>query len=211
MHPVLVQLAELRLIPLVVIDSPDRASPLGDALVDGGLPVAEVTFRTPAAEDAIQTLVERGDVLVGAGTCRTTDQVDRAIGAGAKFVVTPGTNPRVVEHALKLGVPIIPGVATSTEIEAAAALGIDHLKFFPAEPLGGIAMLQALAGPYPDVRFMPTGGISPELATRYLSNHSVFACGGSWLVPRELLTAGRFDAIRTLIEQGARLLDGVRR
>jgi 2-dehydro-3-deoxyphosphogluconate aldolase/(4S)-4-hydroxy-2-oxoglutarate aldolase len=135
----------------------------------------------------------------------TTEQADRAIDAGAQFIVAPGTNPKVVEHVLKRGLPMVPGVVTPSEIELAMSLGVPLLKFFPAETMGGVATLKALAGPYPEVRFVPTGGITPELAPGYLRLKNVVACGGSWMAPRELMRAGRFDAITCLVEQAAKL------
>jgi 2-dehydro-3-deoxyphosphogluconate aldolase / (4S)-4-hydroxy-2-oxoglutarate aldolase len=206
MNPDFTQIQALRLVPMVVIDKAEHATAFGDVLAAGGLPVAEVTFRTPAAESAVRALARRGDLLVGAGTVLTTEQADRAIDAGAKFLVAPGTNPKVVEHVLKRGLPMVPGVATPSEIELATSLGVEVLKFFPAESMGGVAALKAFAGPYPDARFMPTGGITPELLPDYLKLPSVVACGGSWLAPRELLAAGRFDAIAVLIEQAQKLL-----
>jgi 2-dehydro-3-deoxyphosphogluconate aldolase/(4S)-4-hydroxy-2-oxoglutarate aldolase len=205
MTTIIDQIAKLKLIPMVVMDKADDAEPFGDALVKGGLPIAEVTFRTPAAESSIRALAERGDVLVGAGTVLTTEQADRAIDAGAQFIVAPGTNPKVVEHVLKRGLPMVPGVVTPSEIELAMSLGVPLLKFFPAETMGGVATLKALAGPYPEVRFVPTGGITPELAPGYLRLKNVVACGGSWMAPRELMRAGRFDAITCLVEQAAKL------
>jgi 2-dehydro-3-deoxyphosphogluconate aldolase / (4S)-4-hydroxy-2-oxoglutarate aldolase len=206
MNPVTTQIQALRLVPIVVIDKAEHAGRLGEVLAAGGLPLVEVTFRTPAAESAVRALAKRGDLLVGAGTILTTEQADRAIDAGAKFLVAPGSNPKIVEHVLKRGVPMVPGVATPSEIELATSLGAVLLKFFPAEILGGIAALKAFAGPYSDARFIPTGGITPELLPNYLRLQSVVACGGSWVAPRELLAAGRFDAIAALIEQAKKLL-----
>jgi 2-dehydro-3-deoxyphosphogluconate aldolase/(4S)-4-hydroxy-2-oxoglutarate aldolase len=200
------RLSELKLIPMVVMDSAEHANAFADALVKGGLPIAEITFRTAAAEAAIRAIAKRGDVIVGAGTVLTTEQADRAIDAGAQFIVAPGTNPEVVEHVLMRGLPMVPGVVTPSEIELATSLGATVLKFFPAETMGGIATLKALAGPYPDVRFIPTGGISPEMVPRYLQLPMVVACGGSWMAPRELLAAGRFDEITCLVERAAKLL-----
>jgi 2-dehydro-3-deoxyphosphogluconate aldolase / (4S)-4-hydroxy-2-oxoglutarate aldolase len=210
MHQVLERIGQLQLIPMVVIDKAEHADPFGDALVAGGLPVAEVTFRTDAAEAAIRALAKRGDLLVGAGTVLTTELADRAIGAGAQFIVAPGTNPNVVEHCRIRSVPIVPGVATPTDIELALSHGAGTLKFFPAENMGGVSTLKAFAGPYPDVTFIPTGGITPEKLPSYLALPSVLACGGSWLAPRELLAAGDFAAIRQLIERAAKLLAGLR-
>lgn len=208
MSKVVETLARLRLIPMVVMDHADHAAAFGDTLVTGGLPVAEVTFRTPAAEQSVRILAKRGDLLVGAGTILTTHQADRAIDAGAQFLVAPGTNPEVVEHVVMRGVPIIPGVATPSEIEQAIALEATALKFFPAETMGGVAALKAFAGPYPEARFIPTGGITPEMLPSYLRLKNVIACGGSWLAPRDLLAAGRFDAVAALIEQAVKLLAG---
>jgi 2-dehydro-3-deoxyphosphogluconate aldolase / (4S)-4-hydroxy-2-oxoglutarate aldolase len=210
MHQVLERIGQLRLIPMVVIDKAEHADPFGDALVAGGLPVAEVTFRTDAAEAAIRALAKRGDLLVGAGTVLTTELADRAIGAGAQFIVAPGTNPNVVEHCRIRSIPIVPGVATPTDIELALSHGASTLKFFPAENMGGVSTLKAFAGPYPDVTYIPTGGITPEKLPSYLALPSVLACGGSWLAPRELLAAGDFAAIRQLIERTAKLLAGLR-
>jgi 2-dehydro-3-deoxyphosphogluconate aldolase/(4S)-4-hydroxy-2-oxoglutarate aldolase len=206
MPSVLTQIATLKLIPMVVMDDADHAEPFGDALVKGGLPVAEITFRTAAAEPALRALAKRGDLLVGAGTVLTTDQADQAIDAGAQFIVAPGTNPKVLEHVLKRGRPMVPGVATPSEVELATSLGAEVLKFFPAETMGGVATLKALAGPYPDARFIPTGGITPEMVPSYLRLDNVIACGGSWMAPRDLMRAGRFDAITCLVEQAAKMI-----
>jgi 2-dehydro-3-deoxyphosphogluconate aldolase/(4S)-4-hydroxy-2-oxoglutarate aldolase len=208
MKTTLERIAQLKLIPMVVMDHAEHAGPFGDALVRGGLPVAEITFRTDAAEAAVRELARRGDLLVGAGTVLSKELADRAIDAGAQFIVAPGTNPDVVEHVLKRGSTMIPGVVSPTEIEFALSLGVSTLKFFPAETIGGVAMLKALAGPYPDVRFVPTGGITPELLPNYLRLASVAACGGSWLAPRDLLAAGKFDAIKRLVEQAVKIIAG---
>src|SRR4051794_10152096 len=205
---VLERLASLRLIPMVVIDNADHAAAFGETLVAGGLPIAEVTFRTAAAEQAVRILANRGDVLVGAGTVLTIDQADRAIDAGATFLVAPGTNPRVVQHVVKRGLPMFPGVATPSEIELATSLGAAAPKFFPAETMGGVAALKAFAGPDREARFIPTGGITPELLPNYLKLANVLACGGSWLAPREFLAAGRFDAIAALLQDARKILAG---
>jgi 2-dehydro-3-deoxyphosphogluconate aldolase/(4S)-4-hydroxy-2-oxoglutarate aldolase len=203
MKNVLERIARLRLIPMVVIDRAECAAPLGEVLAAGGLPVVEVTFRTDAAEAAIRALAARGDLVVGAGTILNTEQANRAIDAGASFLVAPGTSPRVVEHALARGATMVPGVATPTEIELAMSLGVTTLKFFPAETMGGPAAIKALAGPYPMVRFVPTGGITPEKLPQYLALPPVVACGGSWLAPRDLLATGHFDEIGRLVRQAA--------
>jgi 2-dehydro-3-deoxyphosphogluconate aldolase/(4S)-4-hydroxy-2-oxoglutarate aldolase len=206
MHQVLDQLGRLRLVPMVVMDDAAHADGFGDALVAGGLPVAEITFRTDAAEESIRRLAKRGDLLVGAGTVLTPQQADRAIDAGAAFLVAPGTNPRVIDHCLLRSVPIVPGVATPTDIELAMSFGLDTVKFFPAENLGGTATLKALAGPYADMMFLPTGGITPELLPSYLQLPFVLACGGSWLAPREALAKGDFATIKARITEAAKLL-----
>lgn len=206
MNEVLERIGQLKLVPMVVLDKVEQAGPFGDALVAGGLPIAEITFRTDAAADAIEALAKRGDLLVGAGTVLSVEQVDRAIDAGAAFLVAPGTNPRVVEHAQKHSMPMLPGVATPTDIELAMSLGLDTVKFFPAETMGGVGALKALAGPYRNVRFLPTGGITPEKLPDYLKLPCVLACGGSSLAPRDKLAAGDFDAIRKLVERAVAIL-----
>lgn len=209
MSHVLETLAKMRLVPIVVMDHAEHAGAFGDTLVGGDLPIAEVTFRTPAAEQAVRLLAKRGDLLVGAGTILTTEQADRAIDAGAQFLVSPGTNPAVVEHVAMRGVPMIPGIATPSEIELAISVGAAALKFFPAETMGGVAALKAFSGPYPEARFVPTGGITRVMLPTYLKLKNVIACGGSWMAPRDLLTAGQFDEIAKLIVQAKSLLAGL--
>jgi 2-dehydro-3-deoxyphosphogluconate aldolase/(4S)-4-hydroxy-2-oxoglutarate aldolase len=194
----LATIARHRVIPVVVLDDPARASLLADSLVAGGLPVAEVTFRTAAAEEAIGLLAARGDVLVGAGTVLTVEQVDRAVAAGAAFVVSPGLSRSVVERCHELGVPAVPGAVTASEVQAALELGVRVVKFFPAGTSGGPAAIAALAAPFGDVRFVPTGGVGPGNLAEYLALASVVAVGGSWMVPRDLLRAGNGDGIREL-------------
>jgi len=206
MKTVLTRIGELKLIPMVVIDKAENVGAFADTLVSCGLPIAEITFRTAFAEVAIRALAQRGDLLVGAGTVLTIEQADRAIDAGAQFVVAPGTNPRIVEHVLARGVPMVPGIATPSEIELAVSLGVTTLKFFPAETMGGIAALKSLSGPYSDIRFIPTGGITPELLPGYLKLPCVLACGGSWLAPRDLLAASNFETISRLIQHAKKIL-----
>lgn len=179
-----------RVVPVVVLGDVDRADDLGAALVAGGLPVAEVTFRAAAAADVIARLAARGDVIAGAGTVINVEQVDRAHGAGARFVVSPGLSADVVRRCQELDLPVIPGVSGATEIMAALDLGLDTVKLFPAEACGGLATVKALAAPFPQVRFVPTGGITAESAPSYLSHPSVAAVGGSWMVAPDLLAAG---------------------
>lgn len=192
------QLAAFRVVPVVVLEELAFAAPLAEALFTGGLGCAEVTLRTSASLEVITAMAARGDVLVGAGTVLTVDQVDQAIDAGAKFLVSPGFDPEVIEYALSRGVPFVPGVATASEVLAARRLGLEHLKFFPAIPSGGMPLINALHGPFPTVRFMPTGGITLSTIDAFLSHPAVFAVGGSWMVPRESLVAGDFDRVRQL-------------
>lgn len=192
------ELGQNRIIPVVVIEQAQRAAELGDALVAGGIPVAEVTLRTAAGIDAIAAMAENPDLLVGAGTVLTAEQVDRAVDAGAKFIVSPGLNPKVVERALARGVDVIPGAVTPTEITAALELGLTTLKFFPANVYGGAAALKALGAPFGGVSFVPTGGVSASNLHDYLALGNVVAVGGSWMVPASAINAGDFEAIRRL-------------
>jgi len=186
-------------LPVVVADDRDDAVSLGEALVAGGLPVAEVTFRTPAAPDAIRVLVDRGDILVGAGTVLTAAQVDTAVEAGATFIVSPGLSPAVVERCLERGVLPIPGTVTATEVQAALELGLDTVKFFPAESAGGAPAIAALAAPFAGVSFIPTGGITAANLDTYLALPSVAAVGGSWVVPRDLVRSRNVPSLVGLI------------
>lgn len=183
-------IAANRLLPVVVIDDAATAAPLAEALVRGGLPCAEITFRTAAAADSIKAMAARGDIAVGAGTVLTPEQVDRAVEAGATFIVSPGFGPAVVERCRALGVPIFPGVATATEIQMALDAGLSTVKFFPAGQLGGAAMVKALAAPFRAVKFIPTGGVTTENLGQYLALPSVLAVGGTWMVAADLLKAG---------------------
>ena len=190
------QLKRLRLVPVIVIDEPRNAPQLGHALEAGGLPCAEVTFRTRGAREALERLTgECPNVLAGAGTVLTPAQAREARDAGAKFIVAPGFNPVVVEYCLEHDIPVFPGIATPSEIEAALTHGLDVLKFFPAEPLGGIPYLKAISAPYGAVSFMPTGGITSSNVRSYLAFSKVIACGGSWMAPSEWIAAGEFDRI----------------
>ncbi|MBO3083217.1 bifunctional 4-hydroxy-2-oxoglutarate aldolase/2-dehydro-3-deoxy-phosphogluconate aldolase [Cellulomonas fengjieae] len=182
-------LAEARLVPVVVLDDAADAGALGDALVAGGLPVAEVTFRTAAAPDAIRLLADRGDILVGAGTVLTAAQVDQAVAAGASYVVSPGTSRAVVERCHEHGILALPGAVTATEIQAALELGLTTVKFFPAGTSGGAPAIAALAAPFVGVQFVPTGGVGPTNLHEYLALPSVAAVGGSWMVPRDRIRA----------------------
>ena len=189
------------LVPVVVLESAGDAAPLGEALVAGGIPVAEVTFRTAAAPDAIAVMAKRPDMLVGAGTVINAAQVDRAVEAGARFIVSPGLLPEVVHRCRERGVTVVPGTVTPSEIMQALSLGLDTLKFFPASTYGGTAALKALGAPFPQVRFIPTGGVSADNLADYLALPNVAAIGGSWMVSPSLIRAGRFDEIAELSRQ----------
>ena len=191
-----------RLLPVVVLERAEDAVPLAKALVAGGLDVAEVTFRTAAAKDAIRAIAQQvPEILLGAGTVTNTDQLDAAAEAGARFVVTPGFNPDVVRHAQSIGLPIVPGINNPTGVEQAISHGLKVVKFFPAGPTGGVPFLKALTGPYGDMRFVPTGGVSATNVSDYLSLSQVVACGGSWMVDPKLIAAGKFDEITSLTAQ----------
>ena len=207
MNETLAKLGKIGLIPVIKLDSPAEALPLGKALVAGGLPVAEVTFRTEAAEESIRILAnELPELVLGAGTVLTTTQADAAAAAGARYVVTPGFNPRVVAHCLEMGLPVTPGVNSASQIEEAIEMGLDVAKFFPAGPSGGTEMLKAFAGPYGGkISFIPTGGVGPKNLTEYLACPNVFAVGGSWMVPSDAVKAGDFARIEKLCRE-ARML-----
>lgn len=184
-----------RILPVVVLDAARDAAPLAAALIDGGLHSVEVTFRTDAAAEAIRAMSERSDLLVGAGTVVTPAQVDKAVEAGARFVVSPGFGPAVVRHCQQLGMPVFPGVTSPTEIMMALDAGLDTVKFFPAEQLGGLGMIKALAAPFRSVRFIPTGGVSTDNLAAYLAHPAVLAVGGTWMVAPDLIAAGRWDEV----------------
>ena len=206
MHPMFEKLAAVRLVPVIVINNVSKAVPLAKALYEGGLPCAEITLRTAEAIDAIRAIAdELPDMLLGAGTVLTTTQVDKALASGAKYIVAPGLNPDVVKYCQLQNVPILPGVCTPSEVEQGLALGLDALKFFPAEAAGGVNMLKALAGPYGGVKFMPTGGITQMNLKAYLSVKSVFACGGSWMVKDDLIAAGDFTKITELTREAVNI------
>jgi len=189
------RIKELRVIPVVTIERVEDATPLADVLVAGGLACAEITFRTQAAADAIRVMSKRGDMLVGAGTVLTIEQVKTARDAGADFMVSPGLNPKVAGYCLKKKIFHTPGICTPSEIEAAVELGLQVLKFFPAEALGGLKTLAAMSKPYRGIEFIPTGGINPQNLEDYLRFSAVLACGGTWIAESRLVVGGRFDDI----------------
>lgn len=205
------KIAELGVVPVVVLNDVKDAIPLADALVAGGLPCAEVTFRTEAAEESIRQMAEKyPEMLVGAGTVLTIDQVDRAVGAGAKFIVSPGFDPEIVDYCLGKDIPVFPGVITPSEVAQAVKRGLRVVKFFPAEQFGGVATIKALAAPYTMVKFMPTGGVSAKNLKDYLSCDKIVACGGSWMVKGDLVKAGEFDKIRELTKEAVALAKEIR-
>lgn len=205
------ELASLGVIPVAVIDDVDRTVPLAEALLRGGLPCVEVTFRTPAAAAAIELLAtEYPDIVVGAGTVLTVAQAGDARNAGARFVMSPGSDETVVDWCIDSGMPVAPGVATATEVTLAMKRGLRVLKFFPAESSGGVATLRALGGVFPDVAFIPTGGIDERNLAAYLDEASVAACGGSWLVPRDALRAGEFGEVERRVATTVEIVRSVR-
>lgn len=194
---VLERIRALRIVPVIVIDDAAQATGLAGALAAGGLPIAEVTFRTSAAAEAIRRIAgENPDVLAGAGTVLTAQQAREAVDAGARFIVSPGFGPGVVDWCLEHGVPVFPGVCTPTEVEMALGKGLSTLKFFPAEQAGGVPFLKAIGAPYGMVKFVPTGGVSAANLGSYLALKNVVACGGSWMAPAEWIRAGEFERIR---------------
>lgn len=198
---------ETKIVPVVVLNNEADAEPLAEALLEGGLPVAEVTFRTDAAEASIRKIADKfSDILVGAGTVTSVDQAERAVGAGAKFIVTAGFNRSVVEYAVSNKIPVFPGVCTPTELMLLLEYGLPVAKFFPAEQFGGLKTIKALAGPFPNMRFMPTGGINAVNILDYLSYPKIIACGGSWMVKDALIKEGRFDEICRLTKEAVDLV-----
>ncbi len=201
------KIKELKIIPVASINKVNDAIPLGKALIEAGLPVIEVTFRTEAAAESIKSLARKfPNLFIGAGTVLKVDQVKKAVNAGALFIVTPGFNPKVVDYCVKEKIPIIPGVNTPTMVEWALDRGIKVVKFFPADLSGGPKMLRNLAGPYPDMRFMPTGGINNDSLKKYLELPNVIACGGSWIVRKDLISEGKFEEIKKLTKEALSLI-----
>ncbi|MBQ2405519.1 MAG: bifunctional 4-hydroxy-2-oxoglutarate aldolase/2-dehydro-3-deoxy-phosphogluconate aldolase [Lachnospiraceae bacterium] len=211
MNEVLEQFKKIGIIPVVVLDDAKDAEPLGRALMEGGLPCAEITFRTAAAEESIRIMSQKfPDMLVGAGTVLTTEQVDRAVAAGAKFIVSPGINPKVVDYCVKKNIPITPGTCNPSNVETALEFGLDVVKFFPAEAAGGLNYIKAIAAPYTGVQFMPTGGINAENVKDYLKYDRIIACGGSWMVKGDLIKNGNFDKIKELTAEAANIVKEIR-
>lgn len=206
------KIEELGIVPVVVLQDVKDAKPLAQALCDGGLPCAEVTFRTEAAEESIRIMTEAfPQMLVGAGTVLTTAQVDAAVAAGAKFIVSPGFDPEIVDYCLEKQIPVFPGCITPSEIAQAVKRGLRVVKFFPAEQFGGVATIKALSAPYVGLKFMPTGGVSASNLKDYFGCKSVIACGGSWMVKGDLIAAGKFDEIRQMTAEAVKLAGEIRK
>ena len=202
MNKILEKIGKLGIVPVVKIEKAEDALPLGRALTDGDLPIAEITFRTSAAEDSIKILTkDLPNLLVGAGTILTVEQAKKAVSAGAKFIVSPGFNPRVVGYCIENKIPVTPGINNPTQIEMALERGIEVVKFFPAEASGGLSLLKSMSAPYSGIKFIPTGGINQNNLCSYLSNNKVLACGGSWMVKTDLISSGNFTEITRLTKE----------
>ena len=211
MNATLEKLSQFGIVPVVVLDDAKDAAPLAKALCDGGLACAEVTFRTDAAAESIRLISETyPDMLVGAGTVLTTEQVDLAVKSGAKFIVSPGFDPEIVDYCLKKNIPVFPGCISPSEVAQAVKRGLKVVKFFPAEQAGGIAMIKAMAAPYVGLKFMPTSGINAGNLTEYLSCDKILCCGGSWMVKGDIIKSGDFDKVEALTRQAVEKLREVR-
>ena len=211
MNTIIEKLEKMLVVPVVVLDDAKDAEKLADALVEGGLSCAEVTFRTEAAEESIRIMTDKHkEMLVGAGTVITTDQVDKAVAAGAKFIVSPGFDPEIVDYCIDKNIPILPGIVTPSEAAQAVKRGLKVVKFFPAEQFGGLSTIKALAAPYTMLRFMPTGGVSVKNLTDYLSCDKVVCCGGSWMVKGDMIKAGEFDKITVITKEAVELAKSIR-
>lgn len=210
MADVMKMVEEKRVVPVVKLDRVEDAAPLAEALIKGNLPIAEVTFRTDAAEESIRIMSEKfPEMLVGAGTVTNVAQAEKAVAAGAKFIVTPGFSRAVTEYAVKNNIPIFPGICTPTELMFALEFDLPVVKFFPAEQYGGLKTIGALAAPFPKMKFMPTGGVGPKNLKEYLANPKIVACGGSWMVKDSLVKEGKFDEIARLSAEAVALAQEV--
>lgn len=209
MNPILEQISKIGLVPVIKIDDAKKAVPLVSALKKGGIPVAEVTFRTACAAEAIKNIADAmPDVLVGAGTVITVEQAKAAVKAGAKYIISPGFDAEVVSYCVENNIPITPGCSDASDVSVAAKMGLEVVKFFPAEAAGGLKVLKALAGPFPNMKFIPTGGIGPNNLGEYLAFKKVIACGGSWMVPGDLLDNDDWDGITALAREAVlKMLD----
>ena len=211
MSELLQRIQEMGVVPVVVLNDSKDAMPLAKALCEGGLPCAEVTFRTDAAEESIRIMAKQfPDMLIGAGTVLTIDQVDRAVSAGAKFIVSPGFDPEIVDYCLNKDIFVLPGCITPSEVAQAIKRGLEVVKFFPAEQFGGVTTIKALAAPYTNVKFMPTGGINAKNLPDYLEFKKIVACGGSWMVKGDMIAAGEFDKIKKMTQEAVELVKKIR-
>ena len=211
MENIMIQIEKTGVIPVVVINDVEDAEPLAQALCEGGLPCAEVTFRTAAAEESIRKMTDiYPNMLIGAGTVLTTEQVDRAVVAGAKFIVSPGFDPEVVDYCILKQIPVFPGCITPSEVAQAVKRGLKVVKFFPAAQFGGVSTIQALAAPYVGLKFMPTGGVNAKNLADYLQCKSIIACGGSWMVKSDLIKAGEFEKIKDMTKEAVSLVNEIR-
>ena len=205
------KIEKLGIVPVVVLNDAKDAAPLAEALIEGDLPSAEVTFRTDAAEESIGIISEKyPEMLVGAGTVLTVDQVNRAVAAGAKFIVSPGFDPEIVDYCIEKEIPVFPGCVTPSEITQAVKRGLKVVKFFPAQQFGGVSTIKAIAGPFTGIKFMPTGGVNADNLESYLSYEKIIACGGSWMVKGDLIKAGKFNEIKTLTAEAVKLAADIR-
>lgn len=209
MNKIVEELSRIGIVPVIAIDDAADAVPLAKALMAGGLPCAEITFRTAAAEESIRLMAEAcPDMLVGAGTVLTTEQVDKAINAGSKFIVSPGLNPEIVKYCQSKGVPVLPGCSNPSDIEMALSLGLTEVKFFPAEAAGGLNMIKAMSAPYGNVKFMPTGGINAKNLTDYLDFDKILACGGTYMVTKDMIANKEFDKIEQMTREAVKAMLG---
>jgi len=211
MSDLLTSVLARRLIPVLALADAAAADPIADALAAGGLPVAEITLRTPSAIRVVERMARRAEMIVGAGTVLTVAQAQQALDAGAQFMVSPGFDPEVAGFCHDRGIPVLPGVSTPTEIQTALAHGVDTVKYFPAEAFGGFRTVRALSAPYPAVRFVPTGGITADNLAGYLELPQVAACGASWMVSADLIAAARFEEIRQRIVAALKIVEEVER
>ena len=211
MNELAARFKDLCVIPVVAIERAKDAMPLADTLIEGGLPCAEITFRTDAAADAMRIMSKRGDILVGAGTVLTVDQVKIAMDAGARFMVSPGFNPKVAGYCVENNIVFTPGICTPSDIEAALDFDLNVLKFFPAEAFGGLSTLKAMSGPYTTVEFIPTGGINPQNLAEYLRFSKVVACGGTWIAKSSLITEGKFDDILRNTREAVKIVKKIKK
>ena len=209
MSAILDQIEKMRVVPVVAIENAQDTMQLADMLIEGGLPCAEITFRTAAAVDAMRIMAQRGDILVGAGTVLKVNQVKAAVDVGAQFMVSPGFNPKVVGYCVENNITVTPGISTPSDIEAALEFGLEALKFFPAEAFGGLKTLKAMSGPYGAVKFIPTGGISPNNLVDYLQFPKTLACGGTWIAKSNLISEGHFDQILSNAREAVELVKSV--